>query len=162
MKPSLENVGIVPIKDVRLLSGLELLRGLIDGHFPRPPISRAANIWLSEADDGRVVFEGEPDASFFNPMGTVHGGWTGTILDSAMACAVHSTLVAGQGYTTVEMKVNFVRAVMPGKGPVRCEGRVVHSGGRIATSEGFLRSHDGKLLAHGTETCLIIDLTKST
>jgi uncharacterized protein (TIGR00369 family) len=162
MKPNLDIVGLVPLEEVRLLSGLELLRGMIDGRLPPPPVSKAANIWLSDADHGRVVFEGEPGEAFFNPMGTVHGGWTGTILDSAMACAVHSTLAAEQAYTTVEMKVNFVRAVMPGGGLVRCEGRVVHGGRRIATSEGFLRSHDGKLLAHGTETCLIVDLAAST
>ena len=110
---------------------------------------------IAEVEEGRVVFVGTPSAGFFNPLGTIHGGWTATILDSAMACAVHATLRVGEGYTTLEMKLNYVRPVMPASGPVRCEGRLIHRGGSVATSEGRLIDAQGKLLAHGTETYMI-------
>jgi uncharacterized protein (TIGR00369 family) len=113
------------------------------------------------AEEGRVVFEGEPTESFFNPLGTIHGGWTSAILDSAMACAVHSTLNAGQGYTTVEMKLNFVRPILPNTGKVTCEGVLIHRGGTLATSEGKLFDAKGRLLAHGTETCMIFSAAAS-
>ncbi|HEX2555511.1 MAG TPA: PaaI family thioesterase [Microvirga sp.] len=140
--------------------GLAFLRGLIDGRHPAPPFSRSTGIWLTEADEGRAVFAGIPSAGFFNPIGTIHGGWTSAILDSAMACAIHATLAAGQGYTTVEMKLNFVRPVLPSSGRVTCMGQVVHRGGTLATSEGRLLDAAGKLLAHGTETCMIFDAAK--
>ena len=140
-------------------SGLELLHGLITGRHPVPPFAATSRCYLIEADDGRAVFRGEPDAAFLNPLGTIHGGWTSGILDSAMACAIHSTLRAGQAYTTLELKVHLVRAVLPSTGEVLCEGRIVHRGATVATSEGFLRDRDGRLLAHGTETCLIFDAT---
>lgn len=136
--------------------GLAFLRGLIEGRHPAPPFSRSTGIWLTEAEEGRAVFAGIPSDAFFNPIGTIHGGWTSAILDSAMACAVHTTLAAGQGYTTVEMKLNFVRPVLPSSGRVTCEGAVVHRGGTLATSEGRLFDAAGRLLAHGTETCMIL------
>ncbi len=136
-------------------TGLAFLRKLLDGTYPAPPISEASDLWLAEVEQGRAVFDGKPGPRFFNPMGIVHGGWISTILDSAMGCAVHTVLKAGQSYTTIEMKVNFVRPVSENTGIVRCEGKVVHSGGRIATSEGRLTDASGKLLAHGSETCLI-------
>jgi uncharacterized protein (TIGR00369 family) len=138
------------------MSGLAFLQAMLEGRLPSPPFSRSTDIRLSTVEHGRVVFSGEPSEGFFNPLGTIHGGWTAAILDSAMGCAVHSTLKPGLAYTTVEMKLNYVRAVMPGRGPVTCEGRLVHAGNRIATSEGYLRDADGRLLAHGTETCLIM------
>ena len=117
---------------------------------------KALGFLLTEAEPGRAVFRGAPTADLLNPIGTVHGGWTATLLDSAMACAVQTLLKPGQAYTSLEMKVNFVRAVMPGQGELICEGKVIHCGGRIGTSEGTLKTADGKLLAHGTETCLIM------
>ena len=147
-------------RDVMLReSGLELLRGLIDGRHPVPPFAATASCYLSEVEDGRAVFLGTPTPAFLNPLGTIHGGWTSGILDSAMACAIHSILRAGQAYTTLELKVHLVRAILPSTGEVSCEGRIVHRGGTVATSEGFLRDRDGRLLAHGTETCLIFDAT---
>ena len=116
---------------------------------------------LVEAGEGRVVFEGRPSPRFFNPLGTIHGGWTATILDSAMACAAHSTLKPGEGYTTLEMKLNYVRPVMPDSGTVRCEGRLIHRGGSVITTEGSLVDARGKLLAHGTETCLVFGAKKA-
>jgi uncharacterized protein (TIGR00369 family) len=147
--------GVVPRETLTGEPGLAFLRGLIDGRHPAPPFSKSTDIYLTEAEEGRVVFTGEPTEGFFNPLGTIHGGWTSAILDSAMACAVHTTLAAGQGYTTVEMKLNFVRPVLPGIGRLTCEGIVIHRGGTLATSEGRLFDGEGRLLAHGTETCMI-------
>jgi uncharacterized protein (TIGR00369 family) len=142
-------------------SGLEFLRGLIDGRHPAPPFSRTTRTYLVVAEEGRVLFKGTPDETFFNPLGTIHGGWTAGILDSAMACAVHSTLKVGQGYTTMEFKVNLVRAIAPSSGELICEGILVHRGGTVATSEGYLRDAEGRLVAHGTETCLIFDASRA-
>jgi uncharacterized protein (TIGR00369 family) len=142
-------------------SGLEFLRGLIDGRHPAPPFSRTTRTYLVVAEEGRVLFKGTPDETFFNPLGTIHGGWTAGILDSAMACAVHSTLKAGQGYTTMEFKVNLVRAIVPSSGELICEGILVHRGSTVATSEGYLRDAEGRLVAHGTETCLIFDASRA-
>ena len=148
--------GVVPRNLAASESGLAFLQKLLDGTHPAPPISEASDLWLAEVEEGRAVFDGKPGPRFFNPMGIVHGGWISTILDSAMGCAVHSVLKAGQAYTTVEMKVNFVRPVSENTGIVRCEAKIVHSGGRLATSEGRLTDAAGKLLAHGSETCLIL------
>jgi len=161
MRPKQETVGLTPLHEATAMPGLDFLRGMLEGRYPPPPFSHTTAIWLAEAEHGRVVFRGEPEEGFFNPLGTIHGGWTAAILDSAMACAVHSVLKPGQGYTTVEMKLNLVRPIMPARGQVVCEGKLVHGGGRIATSEGFLRDAEGKLLAHGTETCLIMDMKKA-
>jgi uncharacterized protein (TIGR00369 family) len=149
-------VGVVS-RDVLLAEdGLSFLRGIIEGRHPGPPFADAMDFDLAEADEGRVVFIGRPSPRFFNPLGTIHGGWTATILDSAMACAAHSTLKAGEGYTTLEMKLNYVRPVMPESDIVRCEGKLIHRGGSVITSEGRLVDARGRLLAHGTETCMVL------
>ena len=137
--------------------GLNFLRGLIEGRHPAPPFSETTGIYLVESHENRVLFRGRPTGGFLNPIGTIHGGWTSAILDSAMACAVHTTLETGQGYTTVEMKLNFVRPILPELGELTCEGVVVHRGGTLATSEGKLFDGKGRLLAHGSETCMIFD-----
>ena len=149
---------LIPAEALARFSGLELLRGMLAGEVPPPPISATMNFTLTEANEGAVVFEGEPQAAHLNPLGVIHGGWHATLLDSVMACAVHSTLKPGTAYTTVEFKVNFVRAVTPGSGRLRAEGRVISRGARIATSEGRLLDAEGRLIAHGTETCLIFPL----
>ncbi|TDR89688.1 PaaI family thioesterase [Enterovirga rhinocerotis] len=149
--------GLVARETVLGESGLELLRGILDGRHPPPPFALTTQCVLDEVEEGRVVFRGTPTAAFLNPLGSVHGGWTAGIMDSAMACAVHSTLKAGQGYTTLEFRVHLVRAVLPSSGELVCEGRIVHRGGQVATSEGYLRDAGGRLYAHGTETCLIFD-----
>ncbi len=149
--------GIVSRDVLTAEPGLAFLRGMLEGRHPAPPFTQSTNVYIVLAEEGRVVFEGEPTERFFNPLGTIHGGWTSAILDSAMACAVHTTLQAGQGYTSVEMKLNFVRPILPELGEVTCEGVVVHRGGTLATSEGKLFDARGRLLAHGTETCLIMD-----
>lgn len=147
--------GVVPLAEARTMSGLDLLRGWCEGRYPSPPIGRFFNGDLAEVAQGRVVFQGVPGEEHYNPMGIVHGGFAATLLDSCMGCAVHSTLAAGQGYTTLEVKVNYVRPMSDQTGPVRAEGKVVHLGSRVATAEGALTDASGKLLAHGTTTCLI-------
>lgn len=150
--------GLVPIEQVRTLDGLALMQGIQKGHLPAPPIARALGMSLLETDFGRAVFGYEPLADHFNPLGTIHGGIAATLLDSVMGCCIHTTLKAGSGYTTVEIKINYVRAMTPKTGPVRAEGKVINVGSRIATSEGRLTDASGRLLAHGTTTCLIFPI----
>jgi uncharacterized protein (TIGR00369 family) len=131
-----------------------------DGHFPAPPISETSDFWLLSCEVGRVVFEAMPSRRFYNPMGMVHGGWIATLLDTVMACAVHSTLQAGQMYTTLTMQTGFLRAVHEDTGKVRCEGVVIHAGSRTASSTGQMFDEKGRLLAYGSESCLIMPAPK--
>jgi uncharacterized protein (TIGR00369 family) len=151
-----DRAGLVAGGQVGGLSGLEMLRRMIAGDFPGPTIGRTMGFRLVEASPGRAVFEGEPSPALLNPLGSVHGGWALTLIDSATGCAVHTELPAGTGYTTVETKVNFVRPIAPDGGAVRCEGAVLSRGRQIATAEARLLSADGKLLAHGTSTLIIL------
>ena len=141
------------------LSGLEQLRAVFDPAHARtgPGIGRTLNIAPVEIEAGRVVFEGHPDESVYNPIGTVHGGYAATLLDSCVGCAVHSTLKAGQGYTTLELKVTYLRAVTKHTGPVRAEGQVVRAGRRAAFAEGRLTDAEGRLYATATSTLLVFD-----
>jgi uncharacterized protein (TIGR00369 family) len=148
-------IGTIPREDVATYSGIDLLQRLIDGHYPAPAIGKRLNFALSEVSEGRAVFRGLPGARHLNPLGSVHGGWAGTIMDSALACAVQTLLVKGEAYTTVEFKVNLTRPITVKTGEVVCEGKVVHKGRTIAVSEATLKDKDGKLLAFGTETCTI-------
>jgi uncharacterized protein (TIGR00369 family) len=138
------------------MTGLEQILAIGRGELPGAPIAELIGFEAVEAEEGRVVFAGTPERRHYNPTGAVHGGYAATLLDSAMGCAVHSTLPAGAWYTTLELKVNFTRPMTEDTGRVLCEGTVVHRGGRVATAEGRLVSEKtGKLLAHGTTTCLI-------
>jgi len=148
-------LGTIPHEDVHLYSGAELLQRVVDGLYPAPPIAAAMNFGLTEVEAGRAVFRGLPGERHLNPLGSVHGGWAATLLDSALGCAVHSTLDKGEAYTTVEFKVNLTRPITPKTGEVVCEGRVIHKGRTLAVSEATLKDKDGKLLAFGTETCSI-------
>ena len=152
------DTGVVPLEQIRTLSGLEFLGAIAAGRLPAPPISAVLGFRLVEVAHGRTVFEGEPRSAFYNPLGSVHGGWAMTLLDSCTACAVQSTLAAGQGYTSVETKVNFTRPLSADSGPLRAEGRVISVGRRIGTAEGRLLGADGRVFAHGTSTCLIFPL----
>ena len=152
--------GTIPMDLVRQHTGLELFAKMISGELPPPPIAKALNFLLAEAEEGRAVFRGVPLADHYNPLGTVHGGWPAALLDSALGCAVHTALPAGTGYTTVEFKVNLVRPLSEHSGEVVCEGRVLHLGRTIATSEGTIRNAEGKLIAHGTETCAIFPIDR--
>jgi uncharacterized protein (TIGR00369 family) len=145
----------VPRELAAAMTGIEVLEKLRAGALPAPPFAEVTDIWIAEVERGRVVFEARPSMHFYNPLGSVHGGWIATVLDSAMGCAVHSILKAGQAYTTVDMTVSFVRAVSADTGLVRCEGKLIHAGSRIATSEGRLWDSAGTLIAHGSETCLV-------
>lgn len=138
------------------LSGLEAMRALIAGKFPPPSIATTLGFYLSEVEDGRAVFLGDPSDRIMNPLGIVHGGWALTLIDSCCGCAAHTTLAPGLGYTTVETKVNFVRAIMPATGQVRAEGLVVARGRTIITTEGKLTDARGRLLAHGASTLMVL------
>ena len=150
--------GLVPAETAATMSGIELLQGMIAGRFPGPPIMQLIGFRLAEAENGRAVFESTPGFKHYNPLGTVHGGYAATLLDSCMGCSVHTTLPKGTGYTTLEFKVSLVRAITADTGPVRAEGKVLNSGRRVATAEGRLTDARGRLLAHATTTCLVFEL----
>jgi uncharacterized protein (TIGR00369 family) len=145
----------VPPDALRSMPGLDVMQALLDGRLPRAPIAGLIGFRLVEVGRGRVVFEGEPEERHLNPLGTVHGGYAATLLDSCMGCAVHTTLDVGQGYTTLELKIGYARAIRPGQGVVRAEGTVLSSGRRAGFAEGKLLGADGKLLAFGSTTCLV-------
>lgn len=147
--------GIATLEQIKGLSGLETLEAMLAGDLPAPPIAETLGFLLVEVGKGRAVFEGVPGPHLLNPLGSVHGGYALTLIDSACGCAVHTELGPGVGYTTVETKVNFTRPIDPDGGPIRCEGVVLSRGRQIATSEAYLRSAGGKLLAHGTSTLII-------
>ena len=139
------------------MSGLDYLRAIGGGDLPMPPIARLLGFEGIDVEEGRVVFSCTPGEQHFNPIGVVHGGLAMTLLDSAMGCAVHSTLPAGTGYTSLEAKVNFTRSITIETGRVLAEGSVVHRGSRVATAEGRLIAEaTGKLLAHASTTCLVM------
>jgi uncharacterized protein (TIGR00369 family) len=138
-------------------TGLEQIRTLIDGSSNYRGIAHTLEIKLILAEEGFVVFEGHPTKAVYNPIGSVHGGYAATLLDSAMGCAVHTRMKPGQGYTTLELKIAYHRAMSDQSGPVRCEGRVISLGRRAAFAEGKLFDKDGKLCATATTTCLVFD-----
>lgn len=148
--------GVLPPERIAGMTGLAVLRAIAAGELPGPGMGRTMGFRLIEVDKGRAVFEGTPRPQLLNPLGQVHGGYALTLIDSACGCAVHSELDAGIGYTTVETKVNFTRAIDPAGGPVRCEGRVLSRGRTIATADAFLRDENGRLLAHGTSTLILL------
>jgi uncharacterized protein (TIGR00369 family) len=139
------------------LSGLEFVQGLVDGTLPLNTIARTLGYDVSEAVSGRVVVTAEPSDIHLNPAGTVHGGFAATLLDSCMGLAVQSTLEKGVGQTTVEFKISLLRPITPETGPIRAEGIVMSRGRRVGTAEGRITDGNGRLLAHGTTTCLIFD-----
>lgn len=149
--------GVATMADIAGLTGRQILERMLAGDLPASPIARTLTFWLAEVGDGLVTFEGEPSADYLNPLGIVHGGWALTIIDSATGCAGHTTLAPGQSYTSIETKVNFSRAIRPETGLVRCTGRVVTRGSRIITCEATLAGTDGKTLAHGTSTLMVLE-----
>ena len=140
----------------RGLTGMEFLQKIVAGELPPPPIASLLDFELVELSEGHAIFAVVPKEYHYNPMGVVHGGLAATLLDSAIGCAVHSTLPAGAGYTTLEIKVNFVRPITADTGRVRAEAKLIHVGGRTATAEGRVIDEAGKLYAHATTTCLIL------
>ncbi len=138
------------------MSGFEYIQAVQTGKVPPPPIAVLLGMWIEDLSEGRVVFAVEPAEYHYNPIGMVHGGLAATLLDSALGCAIHSTLPAGTGYNTLQLNINYVRPLSTKTGVVYCEGKVIHSGGRVATAEGRLTDANGKLYAHATTTCIIL------
>jgi uncharacterized protein (TIGR00369 family) len=139
------------------LSGLDLFRKLAAGELPPPPMIALLGFRLTEVEPGRVVFEARAEERFYNGTGVAHGGFAATLLDSALGCAINSMMPAGKRFTTLELKINLTRPLTSEVGLLRCEAHVVHLGGRVATSEGRIVDLQGKLYAHGTTTCIVVE-----
>jgi uncharacterized protein (TIGR00369 family) len=150
-----KNYGVAAADVRSALDGLTFLKAVVAGTQPQAPICELLGFRLTAVDTGRAVFEGIPRFQHYNPFGTVHGGFAATMLDSALGCAVASTLAKGEAFTTLEFKINLVRALTDRTGPVRAEARILHRGRTVATSEGDLKDESGKLYAHATTTCMI-------
>jgi len=150
--------GVTDIDTVRGKTGLELMQSVLHGTGHTPTIGHTLDFLLVDVSPGHAVFQGTPRTEHLNPMGTVHGGWFATLLDSALGCAVHTRMEPGRGYTTAELGINLVKAITPKVQRVRAEGRVIHSGRQLATAEARLVGPDGTLYAHATTTCLVFDL----
>jgi uncharacterized protein (TIGR00369 family) len=155
-----QSYGVVSPDILKSYDGLGFLRAIIAGTQPQPPISELLGFHLIEAEEGRAAFEGIPEFRHYNPIGTVHGAFSATLLDSALGCAIFSTLHKGDSWTTLELKLNFVRAITKDTGPVRAQGRLIHRGRTVATSEGDLKDGAGKLYAHASTTCMIFPAPK--
>ena len=146
------------IADPALLSGktgLEVLQAMLRGELPFPPIAETLDFSIISIEAGKAVFQSTPQFKHYNPLGSVHGGWYATLLDSALGCAVQSVLPTGHSYTTVELGMNIVRAATRTTGPLRATARIVHSGRQLATAEGRIVGPDDRIYAHGTTTCLV-------
>jgi uncharacterized protein (TIGR00369 family) len=149
------NYGVASPRDVAGMTGRQMIQGMIDGKIPAPPIAQTLSFWLVEAGDGTCVFEADTGPHLLNPLGVVHGGWALTLIDSAAGCAGHTLLPAGVGYTSLETKANFTRAIQADTGRVRAEGRVVSRGRQVMTAEARILDSAGRILAHGTSTLMV-------
>jgi uncharacterized protein (TIGR00369 family) len=152
--------GVVTPDVLMAQDGITFLKGIVDGTYPAPPIAETLGFTLVEVEKGRALFEGYPELRHYNPIGVVHGGFAMTLLDSALGCCVHTTLEKGEGYTTLEIKANLVRAITKDTGPIRAASRIIHRGRTTATAEADLRDLKGTLLAHATTTCMIFPAKK--
>jgi uncharacterized protein (TIGR00369 family) len=142
----------------RALSGLDYFKKVLAGEFPPPPMLQLLGMRLVEVDHGRVVFAATVEERFYNGTGVAHGGFAATLLDSALGCAINTTTPPGRRFTTLELKVNLTRPLTIAAGEVRCEGVAVHVGSRTATAEARIIDRNGKLYAHGSTTCIVVDL----
>ncbi|WP_342128841.1 PaaI family thioesterase [Hydrogenophaga sp. OTU3427] len=149
--------GLAKMEDLVGKTGLQQMQALLDGHTPYPHIADTMDFTLVEVGEGRAVFQGTPQMKHYNPLGSVHGGWYATLLDSALGCAVHTMMPVGRAYTTAELGVNIVRAASFKSGPLRAIGTVIHCGRQMATAEARIVGPDGKLYAHATTTCLVFE-----
>jgi uncharacterized protein (TIGR00369 family) len=149
--------GVVTAQEARGMTGLAVMQALLDGRFPYAHIAETLDFFLVEVDKGSATFQGTPQAMHLNPMGTVHGGWYATLLDSAVGCAVQTALEPGYAYTTAELSVNLVRGARLDGGPLRAIGTVLHCGRQLATAEGKIVDAQGRLYAHATTTCLVFE-----
>ena len=152
--------GVATLDKLASLTGLEQMQCMLIGEIPHASMGSTVGFFMVQVSDGHAVVQGAPDQSHLNPMGTVHGGWFATLLDTAMGCATHTKMPLGRAYTTTEMSVKLVKAITPQVGRVRAIGQVLHCGRQLATSEAKLVGPDGTLYAHATSTCLIFDLKK--
>jgi uncharacterized protein (TIGR00369 family) len=150
--------GVIDPATMRTMSGMEVFAAIRDGKLPTPHIGRVLDFIAIEFEPGRMVFQGTPRRDHYNPLGTVHGGYAATLLDSCVGCAVHTMLPAGKGYTTLELKINYIRAMTDRTGPVRAEGKTISVGNQAAVAEGRLTDSSGRLLAYATTTCLIFPI----
>ena len=150
--------GVARLEQIAGLNGLQMMQAMLRGDIPSAPIAKTLDFTIIEVSEGRAVFQGTPGPAHLNPMGTIHGGWYATLLDSALGCAVHTMMPLGRGYTTAELGVNLVRAIGPKVTRVRAEGKVIHCGRQLATAEGRLVGPDGTLYAHATTTCLVFEM----
>jgi len=157
VRARLAAVGWARPSELASRSGMQVFEAIFAGSLPSPPIGATLDFLPVHVEPGLAIFQGRPLPRHYNPLGIVHGGWFATLLDSAVGCAVHSTLPAGKAYTTLELKLNIVRALTDAVPLVRAEGKVVHVGRQVATAEGRLIGHDGKLYAHASTTCLVFD-----
>jgi uncharacterized protein (TIGR00369 family) len=147
--------GVVPMDAITARAGLPFLKDIIDGKLPQAPMCATLGFYLADAGDGFAAFEGLPEFRHYNPIGTVHGGFAATLLDSALGCAVFSTMAKGEAWTTLELKLNMVRPIGKDTGTVRAEGRIIHRGRTVATAEGTVKDRAGKLYAHASTTCMV-------
>jgi uncharacterized protein (TIGR00369 family) len=154
--------GVTPLEVMAAMPGIDFVRGIFDGKLPAPPIMQTVEPFDSTAEPGVVVFHSVPGFRHYNPIGSVHGGYAATLLDSAMGLAVHTMLPAGTGYTTLEFKISFIKGMSKDSGVVRTEGRTLNVGRRTATAEARITDAKGRLLAHATTTCLVFEIPKGT
>jgi uncharacterized protein (TIGR00369 family) len=150
--------GVTPTEMMASMTGIDFIRAIFDGKLPAPPIMQNIEPFDYSAEPGVVTFYSIPGFRHYNPIGSVHGGYAATLLDSAMGLAVHSMLPAGTGYTTLEFKISFIRGMTKDTGVVRSEGRTLNVGRRAATAEARITDAKGRLLAHATTTCLVFEI----
>jgi uncharacterized protein (TIGR00369 family) len=158
--PRANHYGVTPTATMAAMAGIDFVRAIFSGKLPEPPIMQTVDPFDCTADPGVVVIHSVPGIRHYNPIGSVHGGYAATLLDSAMGLAVHSTLPVGSGYTTLEFKLSFIRGMTEDTGTVRTEGRTLHVGRRTATAEARIVDSKGRLLAHATTTCLVFEIPK--
>lgn len=150
--------GVASPEQIKGLNGLQMMQAMLRGELPYASIAKTLDFLLLEVEEGRAIFQGTPGSAHLNPMGTIHGGWYATLLDSALGCAVHTLMPPGRSYTTAELGVNLVRGIGKKAQRVRAEGTVLHCGRQLATAQARLYGPDGTLYAHATTTCLIFDV----
>ena len=152
--------GVPSFEQIEGKAGLDVMQDMLAGRLPYAAIAQTLDFVVMEVRPGVAVFQGTPLPRHLNPLGTVHGGWVATLLDSALGCAIHTMMPAGRGYTTAELGVNYVKGLTPKVQRVRAEGKVIHCGGQLATAEARLVGPDGTLYAHATTTCLVFEMVK--
>jgi uncharacterized protein (TIGR00369 family) len=162
--PKVEKVeyGVTPLEVMASMPGIDFVRAIFAGSLPTPPIMQTIEPFDFTAEPGVVAFHSVPGFRHYNPIGSVHGGYAATLLDSAMGLAVHTMLPAGTGYTTLEFKISFIKGMTKDTGPVRSEGRTLNVGRRTATAEARITDTKGRLLAHATTTCLVFEIPNET